>query len=200
MCKLQVEHLSQQTDIDSGGLCGAVFVDEAFVEVLRNKFGPARWAKLTAKSHTRLMHTEWETMIKPNFDGRPQTWEIQLPFECGNIQSLKDGAEWPIISINDADVRGAFDPCLDKIRGMVAQQVAAVRAKKKTNPKVRAEVMQKMVRNTLTRPYGCSTSSWSGVLAGVNTSSAPLKRILDALRFFNPTVLNRMTTPEYASQ
>lgn len=172
MCKLQIEYLSQQTDIDSGGLCGAVFVDEAFVEVLKNKFGPARWAKLKTKSYTRLMHTEWETMIKPNFDGRPQTWEIQLPFECGDIQSLKDGAEWPIISINDSDVRGAFDSSLDKIRGMVAQQVAAVRVKKKTNPKVRNEKVQKMVYNILTEPYGYSTSSWSEVLAGVNTSSA----------------------------
>ncbi|KAK4146080.1 uncharacterized protein C8A04DRAFT_35346 [Dichotomopilus funicola] len=85
-----------------GGLCGA-------------KFGNARWNKLKATSKKNLIETEWEHMIKPEFDGRNKTWEIRLPFECLDLN--------------------VFNPVVDKIGSVVNEQVHSVLAKKKVNPK-----------------------------------------------------------------
>ncbi|GAB1319160.1 Actin-like ATPase domain-containing protein [Madurella fahalii] len=114
-----------------GGLCGAVFVDEAFVDVLNHKLGSKKWAKLSADSRHRLLHDEWEHGIKPAFDGRDKTWKLNMPFECLDIESLRAGSEMPKIILTPMDVRGAFDPTVNKICAMVGEQVMAVKEKKK---------------------------------------------------------------------
>lgn len=122
--------------ISPGGLCGAVFVDEEFEVMLRKKFGSARWKKLKDTSKKHLIETEWEHMIKPEFDERPKTWEIRVPFECIDLEQLKQNGDWPLVSLDAEDVAGVFDPVVDKISNMADEQVQAVLAKKKTNPKV----------------------------------------------------------------
>ena len=115
-----------------------MFVDEAFVNMLQKKFGAEKWTKMNGESRRRLLHNEWEHMIKPKFDGEEKSWKIITPFECLDPSSLKPGAKSPIISLNAADVRGVFDPSVDKILAMVDDQVTQVRGKKGKDPKVRA--------------------------------------------------------------
>jgi hypothetical protein len=51
---------------------------------------------------------------------------------------MRAGAGLPKVTLTAGDVRGAFDPTVNKIRGMVDEQVAAIKAKKKgKGPKVR---------------------------------------------------------------
>jgi hypothetical protein len=119
-----------------GGLCGAVFVDEAFLEVLKLKFGMQAWDKMDAETRQRFVHDEWEHGIKQTFDGRERTWVFKMPFECIDIKLMKAGAGRPKVTLTAADVRGAFDPTVQKIRAMVDEQVAAVRVKKLEDPKV----------------------------------------------------------------
>lgn len=121
----------------SGGLCGAVFVDEAFWDVLRQKFGNAQWFKMKAETRNRLLHDEWEHGIKPSFDGRERTWKFNVPFECYDMRTLRAGAELPKITLTTSDVLSAFEPVVDKICAMVDEQVTAVRAKTDSDPKVR---------------------------------------------------------------
>jgi hypothetical protein len=118
-----------------------VFVDEAFVEVLKDKFGKKAWKKMEGQSRHRLMHDEWEHGIKPTFDGQERTWVFNKPFECFDIRSImRAGAGIPRVTLTADDVRTAFDPTVDKIRAMVDEQVAAIRGKKEgKGPKVRTE-------------------------------------------------------------
>ena len=113
-----------------------MFVDEAFADLLRRKFGAVKWAKMKAGSRQKLIQNNWETGIKSEFDGRQRTWEITTPFECVDVKSLKSGSDWPTISLDAQDVRGVFDPTVNKIRSMIDDQVKEVLAKTGVNPKV----------------------------------------------------------------
>ncbi len=124
-----------------GGLCGAVFVDEAFIDMLEQKFGADKWGKMKAESRQNIIHKEWEHMIKQEFDGSEDSWQIMMPFECVSLNALRSGGPYPTISLNSNDVRGVFDPSVDKIRAMVNEQVAGVRAKKGKDPKVRGTLL-----------------------------------------------------------
>ncbi|KAK4154993.1 hypothetical protein C8A00DRAFT_13902 [Chaetomidium leptoderma] len=118
-----------------GGLCGAVFVDEAFLKVLKQKFGGKAWDKMKAQTRCRLVHDDWEHGIKPTFNGQKQTWVINMPFECIDLKAIKAGFTLPKITLTADDIRGAFDPTVEKIRAMVDEQVAAVKLKKEAGPK-----------------------------------------------------------------
>jgi len=65
--------------LSPGGLCGAVFVDEGFLELLERKFTKTKWNKMNKDTRTRLLHDEWEHGIKPQFDQRERTWKIAMP-------------------------------------------------------------------------------------------------------------------------
>ncbi|KAK4103458.1 actin-like ATPase domain-containing protein [Parathielavia hyrcaniae] len=117
------------------GLCGAVFVDEAFLEVLKHKFGKKSWKKMDPETRQRLVHDEWEHGIKQTFDGRERSWTIKMPFECVDIQQMKKGGGQPKVTLTAADVRAAFQPTVDKIRGMVNEQVLAVKTTNGVDPK-----------------------------------------------------------------
>ncbi|KAK3294582.1 uncharacterized protein B0H64DRAFT_463570, partial [Chaetomium fimeti] len=118
-----------------GSLCGAVFVDEGFAEILERKFGSKMWSKMSAETRHRLFHDEWENGIKSAFDGREKIWKLMVPYECLNPRSLMLDGFLPRITLTTKDVRGAFDPVLDKIHLMVDEQVAAVHAIKGKGPK-----------------------------------------------------------------
>jgi len=119
-----------------GGLCGAVFVDEAFLKLLEAKFGEEAWAKMEPQSRRRFVHDDWEHGIKPTFDGRERTWVLNMPFECIDLSKMKGGFRLPTITLTANDVRSVFDPTVSKIRVMVDDQVAAVKTKKAIKPKV----------------------------------------------------------------
>jgi hypothetical protein len=114
-----------------------VFVDEAFLTILANKFGKEAWDKMESKTRRHLIHDEWEHGIKPAFDGGERTWTFKVPFECIDIKSIKPGFRLPEVTLTSDDVQGAFEPTVQKIRSMVEEQVAAVRARKAVAPKVR---------------------------------------------------------------
>jgi hypothetical protein len=119
-----------------GGLCGAVFVDEAFSELLKEKFTTTKWDKMSDDSRARLLHDEWEHGIKPQFDGRERTWTINIPWECLDKKSLTSMNAWPKVALTANDVKGVFDPVVDKIWSMIQDQITAIKAKNAEDPKV----------------------------------------------------------------
>ncbi|CAP65369.1 uncharacterized protein PODANS_6_8790 [Podospora anserina S mat+] len=119
-----------------GGLCGAVFVDEAFTDILKRKFGKNKWRKLGDDARHRIQHDEWENGIKTQFDGSYREWKFTMPWECLEHVDLKSGTLIPKIVITSDEIQRAFDPVLDKIFVMVQEQVAAVTRKKGHGPKV----------------------------------------------------------------
>lgn len=123
-----------------GGLCGAIFVDEAFKEVLKRKFDK-RWEMMDESNRRDMIRTQWETGIKRNFKmGSDRSYNIRIPMECllakerrviGAITSL------PTKKITPGDIREAFDPVVEKINSLIDGQINAVKEKEGVNPKVR---------------------------------------------------------------
>jgi hypothetical protein len=112
-------------------------VDEAFVEILRSKFGDKAWNRMSPRTRQRLINDEWEHGIKPAFDGRDRTWIINMPVECLDLHDLKsrprEGAK---VEITANDVRSAFETVIGNIRSLVGDQIHAVKIRKGKTPKV----------------------------------------------------------------
>ena len=161
--------------------------------MLEGKFGAAKWAMIPARSRQRIIHDEWEHMIKLEFDGREHIWEIREPWECVDLTSLRAGAEWPTILLNAVDVGRVFDPTINKILAMVDDQVAEVRAKKWKDPKVRASLVLNCFRALIRYLVITSASSWPEGLADPSISSPHSRNISTAaLRFYSLVAQTRM--------
>lgn len=64
----------------SGKLCGAVFLDQDFEDLMKQLVGDAWNASEAAVKN--MMNTQWENGIKRGFDGQDKTWQLTLPYEC----------------------------------------------------------------------------------------------------------------------
>ena len=66
-----------------GKMCGAIFVDEAFVNILRAILGE-KWDRLSAAGKKSMINTEWEHGIKRVFDDseRDKVWNVTIPHEA----------------------------------------------------------------------------------------------------------------------
>lgn len=121
-----------------GGLCGAIFVDEAFKEVLKKKFDK-RWEKMEESSRRDLVFKEWEMHIKRKFSQNSKKgYELRIPFECLLAKEKRAaGSSVPKIEITPEDVKEAFDPVIDAIIHLIGGQVKSVKEKEGVNPKVK---------------------------------------------------------------
>ena len=121
-----------------GGLCGAIFVDEAFKEVLKKKFGK-KWTKMQESSRRDLLFNQWETGIKRKFtQNSKKPYSFRIPFECLLAKERRSsGAAIPTIDITPEDVKEAFDPVIDKIIHLIEGQIKSVKEKEGVSPKVR---------------------------------------------------------------
>ncbi|KAK4237432.1 hypothetical protein C8A03DRAFT_34593 [Achaetomium macrosporum] len=172
-----------------GGLCGAaVFIDEAFLALLVQKFGQTAWDKMKAQSRQRLLHDEWEHGIKPAFDGRERTWTFNMPFECIELESIKPGSQFPHVTLTSDDVRGAFRPTVEKICSMVEEQVAAVRAKKAVSPKGDDMSAYKPMRFEIIKLYTAEDAAKTRLSKKVytSTSTPPSTRLDDTVEKLCP--------------
>ncbi|KAJ4401979.1 hypothetical protein N0V85_005403 [Neurospora sp. IMI 360204] len=124
-----------------GGLCGAVFVDEAFNDLLKSKFPKKKWNAMETTSRHRLIHDEWETGIKQQFDMNRlnRTWSIAMPWECMTDKERRGSvASMPKLEITGKEVKVVFDPVIEKITDLIRGQITSVKKKTGANPKVKA--------------------------------------------------------------
>jgi hypothetical protein len=127
-----------------GKLCGAIFVDERFQEMIQDRLA-SRWEKLTDRSKRRLMNNDWEFGIKRSFDADPsKVWTVQLPPEAiprvGGVHRLsRRRGDLPILNgqvqITTAHVEELFTPIIDNIKQLVDEQRNRVLAKEGKLPK-----------------------------------------------------------------
>lgn len=82
MTKKQITLLNQGR---AGKLCGAVFLDERFLQLLQSKIPHETWSRLGDNGLRRLLNDHWENGIKTQFCNDEMIWKIQLPF-CGTNQ------------------------------------------------------------------------------------------------------------------
>lgn len=50
-----------------GELCGGVFLDEEFLELIKGKVTPGSWPSVSIAEQNKLLDKEWEHGIKPQF-------------------------------------------------------------------------------------------------------------------------------------
>lgn len=72
------------TNSQLGGLCGGVFLDEAFIELIKNKVPKGTWNFVGHSDEKKFLNDQWEHGIKPQFENQPRTWPVDLPESCSS--------------------------------------------------------------------------------------------------------------------
>jgi hypothetical protein len=75
------------TDSHIGDLCGGVFLDEAFIRVVKRKSPKGTWWPVTKTEERKFLNDEWEHGIKPQFENQKRSWSLALPDTCVNPSS-----------------------------------------------------------------------------------------------------------------
>lgn len=65
-----------------GGLCGAVFLDENFLQLIKRRIGSDSWGNVSIAEQTKFLNDGWEHGIKPQFSNQDRTWLVDLPDSC----------------------------------------------------------------------------------------------------------------------
>lgn len=85
--------------LDTGGLCGGVFIDEAFELIVKDRLG-RKWNKLTQNGIKDIMKGEWEHGIKPQFkldNKNSNKYTVAIPAEAFQGCDINDNSRKPII-------------------------------------------------------------------------------------------------------
>lgn len=73
----------------TGGLCGAIVMDQDFEAMLKRIIGPEIWSLAAPKDIKAMMNMSWEVGIKQQFDGKEKDWPVTVPHQM--IQRLGTG-------------------------------------------------------------------------------------------------------------
>lgn len=85
--------------LDAGGLCGGVFIDEAFEFMVKDRLG-RKWNKLSQTGIKEIMKNGWEYGIKPQFKLNNMTtdeYNVAIPAEAFEGSDINDSSKKPII-------------------------------------------------------------------------------------------------------
>ncbi|KAF4338994.1 actin-like ATPase domain protein [Fusarium beomiforme] len=118
----------------SGGLCGGIFIDEAFEYIIKNRLG-RRWDRLSRAGIKELLKGEWELSIKPQFKPTNSSKEylVSVPAEAfGKEKKLTDTTKEPYIKngrihFNESHILKAFNQVLVGIDKLIDAQVHKAR-------------------------------------------------------------------------
>ncbi|KAI4264735.1 MAG: hypothetical protein L6R42_000173 [Xanthoria sp. 1 TBL-2021] len=116
--------------VGTGGLCGGVFIDEAFENMVKSRLG-RRWNRLTQNGIKEIMKNEWEYAVKPQFKLENDTTKdyiVAVPAEAFEGSSLNDDSKKPFIKrgrihFASSDVQKAFASPFRGIEALVDGQI-----------------------------------------------------------------------------
>lgn len=82
----------------TGGLCGGIFIDEAFQRLCKSRLG-RKWDRLNPAGINEIMKGDWEYGIKPQFKlaGGSKTYLVAIPPEAFRGSSTDDTSREPEI-------------------------------------------------------------------------------------------------------
>ncbi|KAK2053962.1 actin-like ATPase domain-containing protein [Colletotrichum caudatum] len=111
-----------------GELCGGVFLDEAFVNMVKKRVTPQAWDKVPKNEAANILNGDWEHGIKQQFDGQERDWHIKLPPECQSKGTPQRGMKRKRnLILNLQDLLPVFEPIAKKISSLVQKQIDGVR-------------------------------------------------------------------------
>ncbi|KAF9766862.1 hypothetical protein IL306_000668 [Fusarium sp. DS 682] len=115
-----------------GGLCGAIFLDERFLKLLKEMIPYEVQRRLEKHSLDKVMEIDWEGGIKSEFCKSSQNLTVQLSYN-----GAVDGKFFPSeLSLDTSEVReNVFDPVIEQVQGLVLKQIQHVKHKYRKYPK-----------------------------------------------------------------
>ncbi|KAG5993963.1 hypothetical protein E4U43_003349, partial [Claviceps pusilla] len=114
-----------------GGLCGGIFLDQNFLELVKKKIG-ASWKTVSKKQELEFMNDKWDHGIKRQFRGTPRTWRLDMPNSVTQSGSQKRTRGLELVT---SDILEVFDPIIQKIEALVKTQALAILSKYGKEPK-----------------------------------------------------------------
>ncbi|KAF4813316.1 Heat shock 70 kDa protein 12A [Colletotrichum tropicale] len=119
-----------------GDLCGGVFLDEAFIELIKAKVTPEAWANVPKNEAKKLLNDDWENGIKTGFHGQDDDFSFGLPSECRVPGTSQRGVKRKKnLILSREDLLTVFDPVIDQTAELVQKQISAVMKKTDKKPK-----------------------------------------------------------------
>ncbi|KOC12074.1 hypothetical protein AFLA70_48g004071 [Aspergillus flavus AF70] len=121
--------------IGTGGLCGGIFIDEAFEAICRDRLG-RQWNKLSQTGIKHILKEQWEYGIKAKFKPKNtgEEFPVAIPAEAFQGSDLNDHSRKPFITngrihFSSSDIQKAFTPIFADIEGLLNEQIAKSRSK-----------------------------------------------------------------------
>ncbi|KAK2772863.1 hypothetical protein CKAH01_13767 [Colletotrichum kahawae] len=119
-----------------GDLCGGVFLDESFIDKLKEKVTPQAWDNVPEAEARKALNNDWENNIKTSFVGEDEDFYFGLPAECRAPGSSQRGVKRKKNLMFDLnDLTEVFDPVVNRTTKLVKKQIDSVLRKTGRNPK-----------------------------------------------------------------
>ncbi|RBQ72997.1 hypothetical protein FVER14953_07907 [Fusarium verticillioides] len=115
-----------------GGLCGAMFLDEKFLNLLKETIPFEAHKSLDKQTFHRIMESDWEGGLKSSFCETSGDLPLQLSYD-GLINTNFFPSKF-IIDVSEIREK-VFDPVVKDVKQLVQKQVNAVKHKYKKKPK-----------------------------------------------------------------
>ncbi|KAI1758900.1 actin-like ATPase domain-containing protein [Hypoxylon sp. FL1150] len=121
----------------TGGLCGGIFIDEAFERICRNRLG-RRWSRLNKIQIKDIMKGEWEYAIKPQFtvSNSKKEYTVTIPAEAFPKKDAQtDQSRQPFIKngrihFRECDLKKAFTNVFADIELLIDGQISLARKRR----------------------------------------------------------------------
>ncbi|KAK6206224.1 hypothetical protein QIS74_13643 [Colletotrichum tabaci] len=119
----------------NGRLCGGVFLDQAFIELMRRLVGPHAWDALPKDDVRKLLNDDWEHGIKKQFYGQQKDWIVNLPpgFQTENRSNAMSRKNSLILGHKELDP--VFRKIARQVEELVTEQMQEIRRKYAKVPK-----------------------------------------------------------------
>lgn len=162
----------EECTVGTGAACGAIYLDQGFETLLRNKFGEVGIQYLDDKRLSELVR-HFDNQIKRQFNPFDSMAETEFEIPISGIQDmpsigLRDGyliltrSADAFQTDNRADLQPVFDNIFNQVLRLVRDQIDTVRFQYSEKIKVHLLVRR---MNILSRRF-----SWLAVLAQASTS------------------------------
>ncbi|KXH26780.1 hypothetical protein CSAL01_00326 [Colletotrichum salicis] len=112
----------------NGRLCGGVFLDQAFVELLRRQLSPGMWDAMSKDEVQRLLNDNWEHGIKKQFYGQQKDWVVTMP-QSRQQKSHRSTFRRGTLILSHADLDPVFRPIAKEVEDLVGEQIHQIEEK-----------------------------------------------------------------------
>ncbi|KAK1960022.1 actin-like ATPase domain-containing protein [Colletotrichum sublineola] len=119
----------------NGKLCGGIFLDQAFIELMRCKVTPKVWDALSKDEVHSLLNSDWEHGIKQQFYGQQKDWIVTLPPRCCQAIGIGSLGLKQKLILTHADLDPVFLGIATQVEDLIQEQVQQIRQKYHKMPK-----------------------------------------------------------------